>query len=242
MGAVYVMNWVVNKVESLPSSIVKGVYVSEFEFAMLLVAFQLLLLMVAMRKRRLLIPLLSTLLLVMVSVTIRVYDADRQRGVTVFSLRSHTAVDFVRGGEHILLADTALMGDAATVDYSLKGAWAKQHLSSHPQVVTLDEEFDGTYLRKKSNLVSFGGKLLALWDDDCRVNDSLSYRLPVDYLLVRGKQKPDVQSIINGYEPQLLLVDGSVPRYLAEKWMTQAEALGLPCYDLGEGAFVDNLK
>ena len=128
------------------------------------------------------------------------------------------------------------MADESTVDYSLKGAWSKRHLSHHPQVVGLGEDFQNDYLRKKSNLVSFDGKLLALWNDDCRVEDSLSYRLPVDYLLVTGKQKPDVQAVMNGYDAKMLVVDGSVPRYLAEKWMLQAETLHLSCYNVGEGA------
>ena len=119
------------------------------------------------------------------------------------------------------------------------GATASFHA---PQTIGFDEDFDNGSLRKKTNLVSFDGKLMALWDDDCRVSDSLSYRLPVDYLLVRGKQKPDVQAVVNGYDAQLLLIDGSVPRYLAEKWMTQAEAVDLPCYDLGNGAFEADLK
>ena len=237
-GAVYVMNVVVSWVESLPLSIVKGVYVSEFEFAMLLVAFLLLLLMMAMRKKRLLFPLLSALLLMMVSVTIRLYQSDSQKGMTIFSLRNHTAVDFVRGGEHLILADTALMVDEGTVDYSLRGAWTQRHLSWYPQTIGFEEDFESKYLRKKSNLVSFDGKLLALWNDDCRVDDSLSYRLPVDYLLVTGKQKPDVRSVKNAFVAQLLIIDGSVPKYLTEQWQTQAEDLGLPYYNVGqEGAF-----
>ena len=88
---------------------------------------------------------------------------------------------------------------------------------------------------KKSNLVSFDGKLLALWDGQ-QFDDSLSYRLPVDYLLVSGKQKPDVQAVVNGYDAKMLLIDGSVPRYLAEKWVSQAETLHLPYYNVGEGA------
>ena len=241
-GAVYVMNWVVAKIESLPVSIVKGLYISEFEFAMLLVALLLLLLMVAMQKRRLLFPLLSALLLMMASVTYRLYHSDNQHGIMVYSLRNHTAVDFVRGGEHFLLADSLLMTDESTVDYSLKGSWAQRYLAMHPQTIGFEEDFDNGCLRKKSNLVSFGGKLMALWDDDCRVKDSLSCRLPVDYLMVRGKQKPDVQSIVNGYDAQLLLIDGSVPRYLAEKWMSQAEALDMPCHDLGDGALEVELR
>ena len=239
-GAVYVMNWVVAKIESLPFSIIKGLYVSDLEFASLLLAFILLLLTVSLQKRKLFIAMLSCLLVVMVSVTVRLYATDSQQGMTFFSLRNHTAVDFVSGGDHVLLADSALMADESTVDYSLKGAWTKQHLSSHPQVVGLEEDFENDYLRKKSALISYGGKLMALWDDN-RLSDSLSYRLPVDYVLVRGKQDPDVQSVANGYEAKMLLIDGSVPRYLAEKWMAQAEEKQLLVYDLSDGALVIDL-
>ena len=236
-GAVYVMNWVVARIESIPYSIIKGLYINEFEFTLLLVVLLLLLLMVLLQKRQLFIGVLGALLLVMVSVTIRLYGTENQQGMTVFSLRNHTAVDFVRGGEHILLADSTLMANEGTVDYSLKGAWAQRNLSSHPQVLGFEEDFENGYLRKKTNLISFSGKLMALWNDDCRVQDSLSYRLPVDYLLVLGKQKPDVKSINNAFVAQLLIIDGSVPRYLAEKWVAQAEESHLPYYDVGGGAF-----
>lgn len=235
-GAVYVMNAIVSWIERLPFSIVKGLYVSEFEFVMLLLAFMLLLLGVALKKRRMFIGVLSALLLMMASVTVRLYQSDHQKGMTVFSLRGHTAVDFVRGDAHVLLADSALMSDESAVDYSLRGAWTKRHLSFHPETIGLDEDFVGDYLCKKSNLVSFDGKLLALWDGE-PLDDSLSYRLPVDYLLVSERQKPDVQSVVNAYDAKMLLVDGSVPRYLAEKWVRQAQALGMSYYDIGEGAF-----
>ena len=235
-GAVYVMNAIVSWVERLPFSIVKGLYVSEFEFVMLLLAYMLLLLGVALKKRRMLIGMLSALLLMMVSVTVRLYQSDHQKGMTVFSLRGHTAVDFVRGGEHVLLADSALMSDESAVDYSLRGAWTKRHLSLHPETFGLNEDFVSDYLCKKSNLISFDGKLLALWDE-VQVEDSLSYRLPVDYLLVSERQNPDLKSIVNAYDAKLLLIDGSMPRYLAERWILQANELCLPYHDIGKGAF-----
>lgn len=235
-GAVYVMNWVVARIESLPMSIIKGLYISDFEFAMLLLAFLLLLVAFAARKRKMLIGMLSTLLLFMASLTIRTYAAGNQNGMAFYSLRKHTAVDFIRGDQHILLADSTLMADESTVDYSLKNAWAKRCLSLHPQVIDLNEDFEGEGLHKCQNLVSFNGKLLALWDDALAVDDSLSYRLPVDYLLVTGKQKPDVQSIVNGYDTKMLLIDGSVPYNLAKRWMSQAEEKGVPYVNIGDGA------
>lgn len=237
-GGVYAMNWVTDRIESIPYSIIKGLYVSDFEFAMLLVALSLLFLTFMLRKSRFFIAMLGLLLVVMASVTVRLYRSDQQQGMMAFSLRNHTALDFVRGREHVLLADSVLMADASAVDYSLKGAWSKRHLSHHPQVVELKEDAVVEVFSKKSNLVSFNGKLLALWEGD-RFADSLSFRLQVDILLVRAKQKPDVQSVVNSYEPKLLLVDGSVPRYLAERWMIQADEKGLPCYYLGDGALED---
>ena len=236
-GMVYVMNWVVATIEDLPLSIVKGLYVSEFEFAMLLLAFVLLLVAVALRNRKLFIPMLSSLLLMMGSVTIRLYSAGNQRGMLAYSLRNHTAVDFYCDGEHVLLADSALMADESAVEYSLKGAWEKRHLSPRPQVVGLEADFDGAFVRKKADLVSFGSQLMALWDGASPCDDSLSYRLPVDYILVTGKQKPDVQSVLNEFEVKKLLVDGSVPRYLAEKWCIQAAEWKVECYALSDGAF-----
>ena len=70
-GSVYVMNAIVSWIERLPFSIVKGLYVSEFEFSMLLLAFIMLLLCVALKKRRMFIGVLSALLLMMLSVTVR---------------------------------------------------------------------------------------------------------------------------------------------------------------------------
>lgn len=235
-GVLYIMNQLVSWVESLPFSIVKGLYVSQLEFALLLVAFLLLLLCVTLQRKRMFITMLAVLLLFMGSVTWRHYVSDTYEGMTFFSLRRHTAVDFIKSGEHVLLADSTLMADESTIDYSLTGSWTMKNLSHSPQIVGLEEDYEGPFMRKRSHLVSFDGKLLALWNDDWAVSDSLSYRLPVDYLLVLNRQKPDIQSIVNSFKVNLLLIDGSVPNYLAEKWAMQAKELGIPYLNIGDGA------
>lgn len=234
-GVLYLMNRLVSWIESLPFSIVKGLYISQFEFVLLLLALLFLLLCLALHRKRMLIAMLLVLLLLTGSITMRHYISDAYEGVTFFSLRKHTAVDFIRNGRHVLLADSTLMADESTVDYSLTGSWTMKNLTHSPEVIGLDDDYEGAFLRKKSNLVSFGGKLLALWNDDWAVKDSLSYRMPVDYLMVTNRQKPDVQSVVCSYDVQMLLIDGSVPRYLAEKWMAQAQESRLPCYYLGDG-------
>ena len=244
-GSIYVMNYLVSWVDGLPFSIIKGLYVSLFEFVLLMAAFVLLLLLVAMRRKRMLFGLLGVMLAFMISLTVRLYRSGNKDEMVFFSLRKHTAVDFIKGGNHVLLADSALMADESAVDYSLKGFWARESLSGTPETLALDADFDGAFLRKKANLVSFQGKLLALWDDNEIVADSLSYRLPVDYLLVtEGKRRPkkvDLQTVLNAYEVKTLIIDGSVASYMAREWMEQACARNIECYDLQQSALVFQL-
>ena len=236
-GVLFVMNQLVSWIERLPYSIVKGLYVSQLEFALLLLSFLLLLLGVAMRRKRLFIAMLASVMLFMGSITLRHYDTDSYAGMTIFSLRKHTAVDFIKNAEHVLLADSALTADKSTVDYSLMGLWTMKNIAHSPQFIGFEEDFENSYLKKRAHFVSFGGKLLVLWNDDWAVADSLSYRLPVDYLLVTNRQKPDVQSVVNSFDVGLLLIDGSVPYYLAEKWEEQAQKLRLPYYNIEQGAY-----
>lgn len=241
-GAVYVMNYLVSHVESMPFSIIKGLYVSEFEFFLLLIVFVLILVFakvkedeVTKREQHLVIATLSVLLLFVGSLSLRIYSSERQDVMMVYSLRNHTAVDCVSGKEHVLFADSTLMADNSTVDYSLTGGWAKMGLPMRPECIDLHADFENAFVKKQANLLSYKGTLLAFWDEE-RLSDSLSYRIPVDFMLVTGKQKPDVASLMRGYEVGKLLVDGSVPAYLAERWKQQADEVGLPIYCLSNGA------
>ena len=241
-GAVYVMNYLVSLVERMPFSIIKGLYVSEFEFFLLLIVFVLILVFAKVREdkvtkleRGIVIAILSVLLLFVGSISYRLYRSERQDSMLVYSLRGHTAIDCVSGKEHVLFADSTLMDDASTIDYSMTGRWAKLGLTMHPECIGLDEDFGDVFVEKRANLVSFDGTLLALWDEE-RLSDSLSFRIPVDFMLVTGKQKPDVVSMMRGYDVGKLLIDGSVPAYLTEKWKSQANEIGLPFYCLSDGA------
>ena len=205
---------------------------------MLLLLFLFVILLVTTRRRLFFVAMLSAVMLFVLSVTIRQYQVEKQNEIVFYSLRKHTAVDFVKGNRHVMLCDSALVADEGTIDYSLKGNWAKSGLSMTPEISFLEGGFGNDFVCKKDNLISFGGQLIALWQENNASSDSLNYRLPVDFLLVTGKQKPNVARLLCNYEAKCLLIDGSVPNYLAEKWMNQAENMGLPYKYIGERAFV----
>ena len=237
-GMIYGMNAVVAWIENLPFSILKGLYISSLEYVIMLALLLLLLLFVSLRHRRYRMEMLFVLLAFMVSITVRRYENGRQEALTVYSLRSHTAIDFIQGDRHVVMADSALLNNEAAIDYSLKNNWLQKGLSICPQMLNLSGDFHCDFVYKKANLVSFGGKLLAFWEDAACPKDPLSFRIPVDFLLVRGRSRPDMSSVMGHYEVAMLLIDRSVPAFLAEKWKQQAEEHAVPAYSLHDGAFV----
>ena len=234
------MNVVVSGVESLPLSLVKGLYMSDFRFGLSLLLLLLLWLFVNLRKKRMLMEMLVLSAVFSVSLAFNSQQSLDGSRMIVYSLNKHTAFDFVSNGSHVLMCDESLLSDPSTIDYSLKGSWAKQQLTLNPPCFTLKEDFALESVHKKAWMLSFQGALLALWEPAMAV-DSCFQRVAVDYLMVREKQRPDLLRVNNTYQVGMLLIDGSVPDYLSDEWIRQAKEYGLPYHDLKEGAFVYEL-
>jgi len=87
-------------------------------------------------------------------------------------------------------------------------------------------------------LISFGGKLILLWEHNKLCTDSLSYRPTVDWVLIRGSERENLQQILNCYQPRMLILDGSVPYYTAQKWESKAIEKEIPFhYTKKDGAY-----
>jgi len=166
----------------------------------------------------------------------RVQMLADQSQVVVYSLRNHTAISVIDGFNQVLICDEGLLEEPSSIDYSLKGYWAERQLPMNPLCHTFAEDFSDDLVRKRKNLISVHGLLLALWDPIVDCGDVS--RVDVDYLMVREKQRPDLQSVVSIYRVGVLLIDGSVPDYLAKEWIRQAKSMNIPYRNLREGAMI----
>lgn len=233
--SLHVMNGTASWIEQLPCSLIKGLYMSDFQFAMSVVLLLFLWLFVSLKKKRMILEMLTVATVFALSLAWRSQCLSQQSKLLVYSLRNHTAINIVDGFSNVLFCDEGLLADVSSIDYSLKGHWAKDQLSMNPVCYTLSEDFANQLAVKKQHLVSSQGVLLAFWDPEMASGNATG-QITVDYLMVREKQKPDLKLITNSYRIGTLLVDGSVPNYLAKEWVQQAEALGITCYDIHDGA------
>ena len=230
----YGMNAVASGVERLPLSLVKGLSMDDFQFGTSLVLLLLLWLFVNLRKKRMLMEMLVLSTVLALSLAWRSQCLARQSLVVAYSLRNHTAIAVVQGFNSVVLCDKQLLSEPSSIDYSLKGHWASAQLPMNPPCFTLDEDFTCPLAVKRKNLLSAQGLLVAFWHPEPSV--SLNPKIKTDYLLVNGQQKPDLRGALDRYQVGTLLIDGSVPQYLAQEWMQQAEALQVSCLHFRDGA------
>lgn len=234
----HLMNGAAAWVERLPLSLIQGLYINKVEFALCLLLLVLFFDFLKNKRKRILMEMLVVSFFFAFSLAFRSHSVACQETMTLYSLRRHTCVDLAVGTDHLLICDEGLLDDAGTIDYSLKGNWARCRLSMNPPCYTVLEDFDSPLAQKRRNLVSFNGKLLAFWDPKVAAASPVQ-RLPVDYLLVCGGQRPNLEWVLRQYHPSLLLIDGSVSKREAEEWERQASAWAIPYYNVQNGAWIE---
>ena len=234
------MNTLVSWVESLPFSLIRGLHINKVQLVMALLLLILSVLFIHLKRKRMLMEGLLVSFGLACSLAFHSHMVSNQETVTLYSLRKHTCLDVSRGTDHLMLCDEGLLTDPGAIDFSLRGHWARQHGTMNPPCFTLQEEVTSPFVLKRENLLSFSGMLLAFWEPPPG-GDAPRTPLPVDGLLVRDRQRPDLDRVLLCYQPDLLLIDGSVPAYLAEEWMRQARVRGIPYYNIREGAWIRSL-
>jgi len=239
---IYLMNTGIQFIESLPYAVLKGLYINGFEFA--LIAMTLVLIILLIKKKRSIFAFSSIvlILLITVSFTNRNFKNRQQLSFVVYDINKQSAVDFILAKDHILLVDSSLKDDSFSKEFFLQGNWVSKGLSTTPAYLFFEQNsYDSDLLTKRKNLISFGGKLILLWDKSLACSDSLSFRPHIDWVLIRGKNKENLQQILNCYEPKMIILDGSVPYYSAEKWKESAIRFDIPIYyTKEEGAYIHN--
>ena len=237
---IFAMNYVVSFVESMPLSIIKGLYINGLEFACLIVSLLLLMMLIEHKQKILLYGMLSILLIFSASQLTRAVMRRDQMSFTVYAMNKNTVIDFVCGEEHVALCDTTVFNDPSVASFSIENHLIKEGVYSRGVLLPIDDTFfENSYIRKNKNLMSFGGKTIAFFDKNSTFGVKLPFRPCLDYFIIYGRDKVDLEKLLNCYVIDLLVIDGSAPDYLRNKIIEKADEIGQKYYDVkNAGAFV----
>jgi len=237
---IYLMNYVVNSIENLPVSIVKGLYINDLEFICLVMIFILLMLTLEFKEKKMVFAMLSLALIFSVSQLSRAIIQREQQSFTVYSLSKGTAIDFVCGNQHVFLCDTTVYNNPGIAGFSIENNLICEGVYKNGENLLLDDVmFDNSFIKKRKNLVSFGDKLIAFSDEKTCFGVKSASKPKVDYFVAFGRENINIEDICNRYVIDLLIIDNSIPDYLRQKMIEKADGIGQEYYDVkNNGAYI----
>lgn len=236
---IFVMNKSVEFIETLPFSIIKGIYIDEIQFVILMFLLLFILLFVELRKKRFIFYSMMLVLSFLIVNFCNVLEQKKQKEIVIYSINGATAVDFIIGREHFLLSDSTFFEDKSAFSYNIENFLVKKGVFWGGKTLMFCDNFNGFFLKKRKSVVIFGEKVLGMSDGSDFLSDSLSYKIPVDFMLVYGRKRQTVTSLLNVYNFDYLIIDQSVPAYLASEMIEESEKLGIKYHSIREkGAFL----
>jgi competence protein ComEC len=234
-----VMNLGVEWIESLPFSIIKGLYIDTSQFVILLLILLSLLLFVELKEKRLFfcMMILSSLFL-FVNLN-NVLKQKNQKEMVIYSINNATAIDFLCGREHFLLSDSTFFNDKSSFSYNIENFLVKKGVFFNGKTIRFCDNFDDNFVKKRKSVVIFGEKALGMSDGSDLISDTLSYKIPLDFMFVYGKKRQSLSLLLNVYDFDYLIIDRTVPAYLSSRLIEESEKLGIKYHSIREkGAFV----
>ena len=164
---------------------------------------------------------------------------NMQKEIIIYSINNMTAIDFIFGREHLILSDSLFINDKSAFSYNIENCLVSRGVFHNGNSKLLEDDFDYNLIKKRKNVVTFDEKLIGLSDGSIFSKVDLQYKIPLDYMVVYGRRKQTLSYILNVYRFDYLIIDRSVPSYLASKLMDEADGLGIKYHNIREdGAFI----
>jgi hypothetical protein len=157
--------------------------------------------------------------------------------MVVYSINQHSAIDFIRQDEHVLLVDSTLLKEGQKLEYHLSNCRISWGLEKN------NESIQSSLLNTEVNLF-YDGQFGAFGDQTfMRVEDKIPYKstypLSVDLIIISGKRELDIEKLADAVRFDCLILDSSVPFWKQNKVKEQATEMQYKYFNVNErGAFI----
>ncbi len=238
-GLVFSMNLLIVSIEQWPAAVLRNIYISSIESALIFILVGVLYLAFVLRRRRMFVPALLVVVLFMSSYALRSYDRNRQQSLVVYGLQKHTAIEVIDGKNHWLIADTALRADAFALGFNVEKNWIVRGLTPTPVWLGIDEAYQSDVLNKQGPVFRCVGKTIVVWNKQIKKD----YTFPekpfiADVLVVSGNVYESLETLQQHLLPGIVVLDLSVPAYQVKRWQDSASKLNIQLHNIREkGAY-----
>lgn len=237
-GFIYLMNYLIALIGHLPASGVTDLY---FPFIIVVTIYLILFAvyrLIIKHEHGYIIPFLGFVLFLILIQVAHKFEVLNQKYVMVYDVgRKHEAIDFVLGGNHLLLCDSSLLKEPKTMDFVTDNHRIRLGLKKSESFIEKNVEFPNIGLWSNGLLFSFNGISIA------KVTGSnfypLNVPLEVNWVWITGSGRIDMEKLLRTFSFQRLIIGQSVYPTNAKKITEELAKLNIPVYNINkDGAYI----
>lgn len=229
---VLLLNKMVEWIAGLPGAVTENLYFPWLK--VLLIELFLVMLYETIRKKqaRHVMGMLFVALLLAGYQTLLRFDRLKQHQMVVFSVRGHTAIDFVDGKNAVLLADSALLKQSKTLEYATRAYHIKHGLEV--QKYSLEDSIKMRWIYHEGGLIDFGEKKYFVLNPKYTCFPSMRNKIKLDLLIYRGKKYVAMEELRRTFDFHQLLLDNSVSSWLRKKLIAECKKFNIKYIDVSQ--------
>ncbi len=237
---VFVLNWSVMFIESLPYSAVKNI---TFGYKEMIIIYALLIslsLYFIYRKIRALHFSLLLIIFLLLSNLFLNFEKFNDKKIFIYNSGNTSAYNFINGNQNIVVGDTTLISDNRKLEFAASSNW----LNLDNEIFTFFDMPDTIFIKdknfiKRGNYISYGKKNIILITDNKQVNyNSINKKLNTDYLIISKNVYLSMKEITDLYNPELIIFDSSNRKHRIQKWISECKELNINYFSVPDnGAF-----
>lgn len=238
-GLVWLLNFVVRMVESIPGSLVEGLWITASQTWMLMLFLLLFSLLLWTRLRALVVGALLCLTLFFATRASVLYHQQQQRLAVVYSVRNTSLIMFYNARHPFVVCDSSDMNNS--FDFQTKSHLASlgvNKLNDIPKLALqeLPRINDEEYAIYRSH-IDYYGKTIAILAAQAPAKPQQA--LPVEILIITSQCRWTPQQVFAAYQPQEVVLDASLPRAMHQKFINYLTQHNLQFHSVQQsGAYV----
>jgi|AntRauTorckE6833_2_1112554.scaffolds.fasta_scaffold01548_6 competence protein ComEC len=232
------LNFLIEEVSALPAAYVDEIWIKQWHLLLLYGSLLFIASALIKTKKNIVPSLLGAAIVFFIIIGgVRVQKQINNQFI-LYHIREGLAMDFIQGDSSVFIADSSVFSNRRIIDYNIKGSWKSHYVNPVKLPLHKEETYLGRSVFYKKPFILFNNDIYFILD---KVPDIISSgKLEVDYLVISGKPWIDVSEMIQIFDiRKKVLISGSTPWWLAEKWKQHFADHDVECYSTHrEGAFI----
>ncbi|MEZ5196593.1 MAG: ComEC/Rec2 family competence protein [Bacteroidales bacterium] len=228
-GIIWILNFMVNRIEGLTFSVSKNIYINGMEMIIIFGIGISLLIVSLQGKKKYVFPLLVCASLLLISFTYRNYTSLNQKSIVIYNISKTSAIDFISQKSDFLLADSLLTPNK--MEYHINNFWTAQKVRNHSRFELMDSIRTSSVFFKLNNFIQFHDKRLILINRDFPVI-AFPQKMRVDYIILSGSPFLKIEELNACFVFDKIVFDASNSLWMVNKWKEECKESGIDFYDV----------